>query len=198
VDLWGIISFNEEHTIVVQAMDPASGQWVDISGSPRQITCTQPVGANQVSGESQILTDPSGRVQFLAGQNSLILEFLDDDLVHFELTAVGSDIDISQSMYTSPMVFKTDYPSHSLTDDGKGASRLPIKVQVDPATLCLKATDKTRQPHLVLTSLCPRSLGRFGQGISLTPESFTHAYGLGQELVTGIIQDCRSRSLGGG
>lgn len=186
VDLWDLIAPNEEHTIQVQAFDLTHNRWVVIDGSPRVVMCTQAGVERQDRSEPQVVIDPSGRVRFQYGSNSLILEFLDDDLVHFELASAEQDVDLSKPIYTSPMVYKTDYPGpSSLETDGMGVFETPdLKVQVDPDTLCLTVTDKTYQPDLVLTTLCPRNLGSFGQGISLTPESFSHAYGLGQEFIT--------------
>jgi alpha-glucosidase (family GH31 glycosyl hydrolase) len=186
VDLWNLVAYNREVTVLVQGLDSSTQQWVDILGSPKKLTCARETIAGLESGEFKSVTDSSGRVLFQVGSNTLILEFLDDDLVHFEYSGAGVPADVSMPIHTSPMISKTDYSGPTaLTTDGQGTFETPdLQVQIDPATFCLTATDKTRRPALVLTTLCPRALGRSGQGISLTPETFTHVYGLGQEFIT--------------
>ncbi len=132
-----------------------------------------------------IALDPSERVIFQNGNEYLILEFLDDDLLHFELSGEETQTDLTQPLHTSPMILKTDYPGPSrLMTDGKGTfETAALKVQVDSSTLCLTAWDISREPALTLTNLCPVNLGKSKQGFSLTPESFTHAYGLGEALM---------------
>jgi alpha-glucosidase (family GH31 glycosyl hydrolase) len=143
------------------------------------------------------------RVKYQSGNSYLVVEFLDDDLVHFELSAFGPGPDVSEAVYTTPMVHKTDYsgPS-SLTNDGHGSLETPdIRVLVDTSSLCVAVTDKAKDPDLVLTTVCPLNLDQPWKGITLTPEGFTHAYGLGQEFLTSGSSDGdwvgRIRSPGG-
>lgn len=187
VDLWPLLTPGQPHTVVVQGQNPATSQWADLEGSPRQLTCIKPVAAGEdPNATPQVTVDASGRTLFQLGKKYLIIEFLDDDLVHFELSGVITQTDLGKPLYTSPMVAKKDYPGVSnLVADGKGSFETrDLKIKVDPETLCLSATDKTRTPELLLTTLCPQDLGQSGQAINLTQESFTHAYGLGQEFIT--------------
>ena len=39
VDLWGLITPGEEHTISAQAYDEDSGEWVDLPGTPKTLIC---------------------------------------------------------------------------------------------------------------------------------------------------------------
>jgi hypothetical protein len=39
VDLWGLISPDENHVIVVQAQDAQTGEWVDLFNTPKTLTC---------------------------------------------------------------------------------------------------------------------------------------------------------------
>jgi hypothetical protein len=39
VDLWGLISPDEDHLIIVQAQDAQTGEWVDLSDTPRTLNC---------------------------------------------------------------------------------------------------------------------------------------------------------------
>lgn len=125
------------------------------------------------------------RVKFQSGSTYLVVEFLDDDLVHFELSALGPGPETSQPIFTTPMVYKTDYPGpSSLANDGQGTLETPdIRLHVQSDTLCVTATDKTKDPALPLTTLCPLNLDQDWKGFTLTPEQFTHAYGLGEEFV---------------
>ena len=122
------------------------------------------------------------RVKYQVGGHYLVVEFLDDDLVHFELSALGPGPYLNQQLYTTPMVIKTNYtgPS-SFTNDGNGILETPeIRVQVNPNNLCVTVTDKSKYPNLSLSTICPLNLDQPWKGITFTPESFTHAYGLGQ------------------
>ena len=185
INLWGSVTPDEPHTVLVQALNQASNTWVDVEKSPRTLTCTPSAANVPMTGEQQTTTDPSGRVKFQVGQNYLILEFLDDDLVHFELSGVETLTDLSQPLHTTPMVAKKDYPGPSqLMFDGEGTfETTSLKVQIEPSTLCLTAWDITRQPALILTTLCPLNLGIKDQGVTLTPESFVNVYGLGEQFL---------------
>ena len=185
-----LITPNTAHVISVEVLDDRSGAWIKLDQSPRTISCSQAGGVSQLEGTPEVTEGTSGRVKFQVGDNYLILEFLDDDLLHLELSGVETQTDLSQPLHTTPMIEKTDYsgPSH-LTFDGRGTFETgDLKVQVEPSTLCLTAWDITRQPALVLTTLCPLNLGQEDQGISLTPESFTHAYGLGESFASPGVQ----------
>jgi alpha-glucosidase len=126
------------------------------------------------------------RVKIEAGDRYLIVEFLDDDLVHFELSAVGTGPDIRLPIPTTPMIDKHDYLGPSrFSDDGNGTwETASLRVQVDANELCVTVTDLARQPPLTLTTICPLDLERDWKGIALSPEAFTHVYGLGQQFTT--------------
>lgn len=126
------------------------------------------------------------RVKYQSGNNYLIVEFLDDDLVHFEVSASGPGPGLDHTLYTTPMIFKTNYSGPtSFSDDGNGNLETnEIKVEVEQTSLCVTLTDKSKAPDLLLSTICPFNLDQAWKGISFTPESFTHAYGLGQEFIT--------------
>jgi len=126
------------------------------------------------------------RVKYQSGNNYLIVEFLDDDSIHFELSAFGPGPSTNDPLYTTPMVHKTNYPGpSSFTDDGNGTLETPdIRVEVNTNSLCVTATDKTKDPDLILTTICPLNLDQDWKGMTIAPESFTHAYGLGQQFIT--------------
>lgn len=127
------------------------------------------------------------RIKITSGNQYLIVEALNDNLVHFELSALTPGPSPSESIYTSPMVFKTDYPGPtSWTDTTAGNIRTlqtpNTKVEVDITTLCTTVTDKVKS--LKLTTYCPLNLSQGWKGLTMTPESFTHGYGLGSEFIT--------------
>jgi hypothetical protein len=49
------------------------------------------------------------RRQFTAAAGYLVIEVLDDDLVHFEASSIGSPPPLTRPLYTSPIVLKKDY-----------------------------------------------------------------------------------------
>lgn len=53
----------------------------------------------------------------------LIVEVLRDNLLHFELSAVGSGPPLNHALYTSPMVHKTDYIGPSTFIDSGNQDR---------------------------------------------------------------------------
>ncbi|HYU86751.1 MAG TPA: TIM-barrel domain-containing protein, partial [Kribbellaceae bacterium] len=141
------------------------------------------------------------RVQFNAGGNYLVVEFLDDDLVHFELAA-GTGPGTGSPLLTTHQVAKTDYPGpSSLTVNGGTLTTPGLKVVVDTTTLCASVTDTTRNPELLLTTTCPRNLSQAWKGLSFTMSSMQNAYGLGEQFFTGGSSDGdwvgRTRTPGG-
>ena len=124
-------------------------------------------------------------VKYQSGNNYLIVEVLNDDLIHFELSALGPGPDTGSRILTTPQVFKTDYPGPGNLDrTGPGGNTLDtqeLKVVVDTVSLCMTLTDKTR--NLTLTTMCPLNLGQATKGLTLTPGSMQHVYGLGEQFI---------------
>jgi hypothetical protein len=70
------------------------------------------------------------RVKISSGSRYLIVEALNDNLIHFELSARGPGPSASSSIYTSPMVDKTDYTgpsSWSMSTPPRCVRRSPIR-----------------------------------------------------------------------
>jgi alpha-glucosidase len=121
------------------------------------------------------------RAKFTAGNQYLIVETLDDDLIHFELSAVGSGPDASAPLYVSPMIHKTDYRGPSAySQQGNAIETSEIKVAVDAGNLCISLTYKTKQRPL--TTVCPQDLARDWKGVSLAKGQIADVYGLGQQF----------------
>ena len=122
------------------------------------------------------------RESFSSGGSYLVVEFLDDDLIHFELSSVGSAPSLNNPLYTSPVINKTDYTGPSTyTKTGSTMETSDIRVVVNTSTLGVTVIDRTKS-DLVLSSFSPRNLTASWKGINITPESFTNAYGLGQKF----------------
>jgi len=125
------------------------------------------------------------RELFQNGGDYLIVEFLDDDLVHFELSAIGPPPALSLPLYTTPMVEKTDYTGPSSYQRiGDAMETAEIRVVVDSASLAVTVTDISKNPELTLSTFFPWNIAQPWKGIQITPESFTHIYGLGQKFYT--------------
>ena len=125
------------------------------------------------------------RFKFSSGSNYLIVEILEDDLVHFELSPFGPGPEPTAPIFTTPQVLKTDYdgPS-SLTRselDGSTLETPETRVAVDTDTLCATVTDRVR--GVELTTLCPHNLSSDFKGLRIAPGSTQHVYGLGEQFI---------------
>lgn len=130
------------------------------------------------------------RVKFTSGSNYLIVEFLDDDLVHFELSGLGPGPSASSAIFATPQVAKTNYggPS-SFTQSGNTLETPDIRVAVDSTTLCVTTTDKTRSPAPQLNQVCPLNLSQDWKGLTITKDSVQNVYGLGEQIFMGGSAD---------
>ncbi|HEX2623268.1 MAG TPA: TIM-barrel domain-containing protein, partial [Phototrophicaceae bacterium] len=119
------------------------------------------------------------RATFGTGDRFLTIEILDDDLAHFEISA-----DAVTTIITTPMVFKTDYagPSSINTSAPNVIETPEMRLEINPATLCVTVTDLIRDPDLLLTTTCPLPADSKTNGLSLTKEGTTDLYGLGEQF----------------
>ena len=125
-----------------------------------------------------------GRHTYTAAGGYLVLELLDDDLLHLQFGRAITPPDGLQRISTSPMVSRVDYSGPARLTDGNDGTleTAELRVQVDAANLCVTVTDTSRDPGLVLTTLCPRWLSAEQVGLTIEQQSFTHVYGLGQQF----------------
>ncbi len=125
------------------------------------------------------------RIKYAAANAYLIVEILQDDIVHFEYSAALPGPETSAPLYTTPMVFKTDYagPSRFSNDSQGHLETGALKLAVDAQSLCLAVTDIQLHPPAPLTTVCPQDLGGDHQALTLTPEQTRHLYGLGEHFV---------------
>src|ERR1700687_526116 len=126
------------------------------------------------------------RVKFLSGGASVVVELLDDDLMHFELSAVGGGPDTGAPLYTTPMVLRTDYagPSRFTNNGAGGLEAAALRLAGDDTPLCMTVTDMTRRPAAALTTICPSALGNAAQALTIAPNGTHHVYGLGEHFLT--------------
>lgn len=121
------------------------------------------------------------RANFVSGGHYLMVETLDDDLIHFELSALGPSPDVALPLSTSPMIHKTDYQGPSIyAQQGNVIETSEIRIEVDAQSLCVSLTYKTKQRPL--TTICPQDLGSDWKGLSLAKNEITNVYGLGQQF----------------
>lgn len=126
----------------------------------------------------------------------LIVEVLDDDLIHIEVSSIGDGPATNKLLYTSPMVFKTDYsgPS-SFTDAGNILETDDLKLTVNAGSLCIRFEDKSKN-NAYLTTLCPDDLDKPYKGLDIDPAAIQHVYGLGQQFTMPGSADGDWTSLG--
>lgn len=147
--------------------------------------------ASSGSSRSIVLEAYSGpeRVEFTSGSQYLIVEVLDDDLVHFELSANPSP-GTDNPIFTTSQIDKIDYagPS-SFTQSGNTLTTSDMRIVVNGTTLCADVYDTTPSPDLLLHTVCPRNLTSAWKGLSFTKGSMQNAYGLGAQFFTGGSAD---------
>jgi alpha-glucosidase (family GH31 glycosyl hydrolase) len=131
---------------------------------------------------------PNDSVQRLilhAGWDTLTIEALDDDLIHFEFTRSSTPVS-GQPIPVSPMVFKADY--HGPTCFGlDGASNIEtrdLKLEIDPKNFCITVLEKTGQPPKELSRICPKNklIGN-QKSLTISTQNIQAFYGLGEQFI---------------
>lgn len=121
------------------------------------------------------------RAGFNTGNQHLIIEALDDDLIHFEYSTGNVNPDPTVAVATSPMVLKTDYTGpKTFRAAGNVLETTEIRVEIDPQTLCVSLQELARKR--ALSSICPADLGQDWKGLNLTKGEIRNVYGLGQQF----------------
>jgi alpha-glucosidase len=129
------------------------------------------------------LTDVQ-RKKFTTPHAYLVVEVLDDDLIHFELSAIGPGPSESDQLYTSPMIFKTDYPGASTFNQNANAIETrDIRLVIDQQSLCVEVHDKNKA-NAKLTKFCPANLKEAFKGLNIDRNAINQVYGLGQQFRT--------------
>jgi alpha-glucosidase (family GH31 glycosyl hydrolase) len=122
------------------------------------------------------------RKTFSASGARVTIEVLDDDLIHVEASAAIGPAPTGP-LYTSPMVYQTDYAGPSaFVDSGNTFETSSLRVEVNPATLELRFLDKT-QGNAELTRVRALDLGQGLKRLQIEPGTMRHVYGLGQRFL---------------
>jgi alpha-glucosidase len=122
------------------------------------------------------------RVKYTGAGDYLVVEFLNDNLVHFEM-GVGAGPSTSTPIPATDQIADTNYPGPtSLIQNGNTASTPDTQVDVNTTTMCATVTDLTKTPTLALTTICPRNLTQDWKGLSFAKDSMQNAYGLGEQF----------------
>jgi alpha-glucosidase len=123
------------------------------------------------------------RVKYQAAGSYLVVEVLDDDLLHLEYGR-GSGPATDAAIDTSPMVSKKDYAGPTaFKDDGRGVvETADLRLEINRDNLFLTVIDKTKA-NLPLTTINPLTLDQARKGIEASVTGDVDLYGLGQQFV---------------
>lgn len=124
------------------------------------------------------------RTQFESTDRRVIIEVLDDDLAHFELTSQDAGAEVSQPIYTTPMVAKTNYtgPTKIRKADQGVIETAEMRIAVDAATLVVTITDISKTPPVELTCLRPAELSANATTLNVDAKATRCVYGLGEQF----------------
>jgi alpha-glucosidase (family GH31 glycosyl hydrolase) len=125
---------------------------------------------------------PEGHVaSFLAGDLRLRVEALAPDLVHFEVSSARADE--RSPIPASRMVHRRSVPIAWSVREATVLATEELRVEIDPASLCVRVTDLVR--GFPLHRACPRGAAR----LTFTREGTENVYGLGAQFVTAGTPD---------
>lgn len=139
--------------------------------------------------EPEVYAD-GARVRYCVEGFCLLLEFLEDDILHVEYAAGGREHDLSTPVWTSPLVAKTDYPgpsSFAILEDG-GLVTEALRVSVDDA-LCITVVDTDRQTESMLVRICPEDMDGYRKHLAIDSPDITDIYGLGEQFIEPGVAD---------
>jgi len=123
------------------------------------------------------------RKKFTASAGYVVVEVLDDDLLHFEVSAVGSGPATTQPLHTSPMVLRADHAGPTtFVDNGGALETAELAVTIDTTTLAITVRDKLKG-NALLTTLTPLDLGQPRKRLQIAQGVVQNVYGLGQQFV---------------
>jgi len=121
------------------------------------------------------------REKFLVNGRYLVVEVLQDNLLHFELSAKAPGPNENEPIATTPMVVRKHFSGpEKLNRTKQSIQTKKLTVDVNESSLCVKIQDKFK--GLTLTEICPTHLDQFWKGITLSRANTKNLYGLGQEF----------------
>jgi alpha-glucosidase len=142
---------------------------------------------------SEILANVE-RLKLKSQDDYLVVEFLDDDLIHFEYgRGIGpstdqpithSDMVCNANDNVPTVVCKTDFSGPmEFHDHGDGVFETQdLRVEINPASLFVTIIDKTKN-QVPLTTIRPVNLHQNFKGLIATRSAELDVYGLGQQFV---------------
>lgn len=151
---------------------------------PITSTRNSPQSNNAPAGPQAEVNEDGARVRYCRNDFCLILEFLEDGLLHAEYAAQGSTHDLSLPLWTSSMVYKKDHAGTQqfmVQEDGSLLTDA-MRVNVD-ANLCLTAVDTLRQPEWQFTTICPEDMDGYRKHLEIESPDITAIYGLGEQFI---------------
>jgi alpha-glucosidase (family GH31 glycosyl hydrolase) len=120
----------------------------------------------------------------VSGDRRMTVEILDDGLIHFEFAPAGGSPSPRGWIPTTPMVLHPGRRGGTKRIVGSDTLDTGIlHVRIDPATLCLDVTDRTRVPPVRLTTLCPSAVAGDRTALAVARAETEHAYGLGEHFL---------------
>ena len=134
------------------------------------------------------------RLKYQAEGNYLVVEVLDDDLIHFEYgrglgpgtdkPIMTTDMVCNKDDQVPSAVCKTDFQGPAeFSDKGSGVIETKeIRLEIDTSNLFVSIIDKTKH-NLRLTTIRPLNLHQDFKGLIATRSKELDIYGLGQQFV---------------
>lgn len=123
------------------------------------------------------------RFRFTAGSRYLVVEILDDDLAHFELSENSSGPNPMNGIYVTPMIDKAAYNQYlgpnadGFSANGNVIETNEVKISVSAADLCVTVFDKAR--NVTLTKICGDDLDKDEKKLLIKKGEMQNAYGIG-------------------
>jgi alpha-glucosidase len=116
-------------------------------------------------------------LRFRSGPTTLLIEILDDKLMHFEVSQKGAS---TGPIYATPYVdSRVRYLGPSVfRQTGNEVETAALRIEVDPLSLSISAFDKVKGSFL--TRISPMNMDRDWKGLMISKGQMTNAYGLGE------------------
>lgn len=113
----------------------------------------------------------------------MVVEILDDDLAHFELSEVDTGPDPMDGIYVTPMVDRASYGQYGgpneegFLADGQVIETSEMRIAVSATDLCVTIVDKARS--VTLTKICGDDLAQVDKKLLIEKGEMQNAYGIG-------------------
>ena len=121
------------------------------------------------------------RTKFTAPGKYLIVEVLEDNLLHFELSSKLPGPSENDPIPTTSMVIQKEFAGPEQIRRGrKSLETKAFSLHVNENTLCVQIQDRAKK--VTLTEMCPHHLDQYWKGITLSRSGTKNLYGLGQEF----------------